>query len=401
MFSTLALQSAGDLPETDAGAHGALDAVAWPDLAISRLESTVLHEPISTPVRGAFGAMAHRNSLVVRVRLRCGVEGYGEVWSNFPAGGAEYKQTLLHTYCAAALEGQVLRHPQDAHALLARRLHRLTLQSGDFGSMAQVCAGVDQAVWDACARLQGRAFWQMAGGEPRVAVYASGIGPDDIGETIRREAAAGHTRFKIKMGFGERADHANLVEALDALTPGGVLMVDANQAWSLEQAADWLPVLEEAGVLWCEEPMPADAPFADWQALSRIATRLRLAAGENLRTLRAFEAAQANGIQVLQPDLGKWGGISENLRLPARLRNPATWICPHWLAGGVGLAASLQFKSAIGGGGFVEVDANPSILRTGMFDKAFSVDQGSIELSDAPGIVPRLNESIFGNAQWR
>jgi D-galactarolactone cycloisomerase len=60
--------------------------------------------------------------------------------------------------------------------------------------------------------------------------------------------------------------------------------------------------------------------------------------------------------------------------------------CPHWLGAGVGLTASLHLKAAVGGPGYVEVDANPNPLRDLFAGPAFRVADGSVPLHGAPGL---------------
>lgn len=375
-----------------------LQAIAWPVVELTALEVAIVTDAIETPLRGSFGAMSERVSLLLRVRDASGAVGHGEVWSNFPEGGAQYKARLARRYVAPLLAGRVLRSPWEAWDLVDRELARLALQSGDAGAFAQVCAGMDQAVWDLFCHRVDAPLWRLAGGRARVDVYASGIGPEGVAGTIHAEARAGHTRFKVKLGFGEAIDRDILDDALRALPVGGALYTDANQAWNVTEASTWLKRLEALQVAWCEEPVRADTSLAQWAALTRPLTRLQVAAGENLRGLAALHAlAREGGVRVIQPDLGKWGGITGALRLRARLADDV-WLCPHWLAGAVGLAASLQVVGAIRGQGPVEVDANPNALRTELLESAFEVEDGAIVLGDQPGIVPPLAP---GRALWQ
>ena len=86
----------------------------------------------------------------------------------------------------------------------------------------------------------------------------------------------------------------------------------------------------------------------------------------------------------MQPDVGKWGGISGCLAVAQRAQSRGVIFCPHWLAGGVGLAASLHLRAALGPQGFAEVDANPNPLREEVFPLV--PREGWVTLSDAPGI---------------
>ena len=89
---------------------------------------------------------------------------------------------------------------------------------------------------------------------------------------------------------------------------------------------------------------------------------------------------------MIQPDLGKWGGVTGALRLRALLA-PDVWLCPHWLAGAVGLAASLQLVGALRGSGPVEIDVNPNPLRTQLVDASLRITAGAVLLADVPGLV--------------
>ncbi len=364
-----------------------LGRVAWPQLRLAAVEVAIVTAPIAAPVRGSFGAMSARVSLLVRVRDGTGGVGHGEVWANFPEGGAQYKAHLLRRYVAPLLVGRTWASPWAAWDALEVELARLVLQSGDFGAFAQVCAGVDQAIWDLYCRRVGAPLWSLAGGTPHVNVYASGIGPEQVAATIREQEQAGHTRFKIKLGFGEAVDRSNLEAALAALPSAGVLLTDANQGWSVDEARAWLAVLAAQRVGWCEEPVRADVSLAAWTELTQATPDMRVAAGENLRGIQAFtDLATTGGVRVIQPDPGKWGGITGALRLHAALP-PDVWLCPHWLGGAVGLAASLQLVGALQGMGPVEVDVNPNPLRTQLLGEKLDVHAGSIVLTDRPGIV--------------
>jgi L-alanine-DL-glutamate epimerase-like enolase superfamily enzyme len=374
--------------------------LAWPPVLATRLEVLLLDEAIEHPVRTSFGTMNSRPGLLIRITADDGTFGVGEVWCNFPAGGARYKAGLATQIVAPALIGKSLSSPDAAWRDLEASFSVLALQCADFGSLSQLLAGVDQALWDLFSKRAGKPLWDLLGGRARVPVYASGIGPQRVRETITEQARAGHVRFKIKLGFGDGQDQENLAQARRALPAGGILAVDVNQGWSIEEAMRWLPRLADMGIAWCEEALRADTPWKSWRGLAEHAPSLRLAAGENLMGSECFLAAVAEGgLQVLQPDLGKWGGFSGNLQLARALAGHPTWLCPHWLAGGVGLMASLQFKAAIGGGGWVEVDANPNAQRTDAFASPLRVEDGEIQLPSGPGVVPELAPWIRG-ADW-
>ncbi|MEZ5741209.1 MAG: enolase C-terminal domain-like protein [Burkholderiaceae bacterium] len=128
-------------------------------------------------------------------------------------------------------------------------------------------------------------------------------------------------------------------------------MVDANQAWSLEQALASVPALAPFDLDWLEEPLRADRPWPEWQTLAK-ASPVALAAGENLAGGAAFaEAVRAQTLAVLQPDIAKWGGISGCWPVIDQAIRAGLRYCPHYLGGGIGLLASAHLLAAVGGGG--------------------------------------------------
>ena len=150
--------------------------------------------------------------------------------------------------------------------------------------------------------------------------------------------------------------------------------------------------LAEFAPLWLEEPIASDQPLSVWQQLARDCD-IALAAGENLRGLDAFDAALgAAAFGAIQPDLGKWGGFSGCLEVGKMARARGVMFCPHWFGGGIGLAASLHLMAAVGGPGYVEVDANTNPLRELGVIPLLKLDEGKIALSDIPGlgVVPNL-----------
>src|SRR5688572_7997590 len=204
---------------------------------ITRLECWVLRAPIAEPLANAFGAMSNRPALWLRVSASDGAYGWGEVFSNFPTVGAEHRARLVESLFVPLL----LQTPADSAAntrsMLEARTRRMAIQCGEPGPFAQIIGGIDQALWDMSARRAGQPLWKHLGGtNPKVRVYASGLGPDAVGTTALAKQAQGFRAFKLKVGFSRERDRANTAELRDALGAAATLMVDANQAWTPEQA---------------------------------------------------------------------------------------------------------------------------------------------------------------------
>jgi len=356
-----------------------------PPLQIASVEALVFRAPVVEPVQTSFGIMYDRPAVLVRIEDRDGQVGWGEIWSNFPSVGAEHRARVLESCVAPILLERAWNSPAEAFEEMTERLRVLAIQTGEPGTMAQAIAGAEIALWDLAGKLAGQPLWKLFGGSANVPVYASGLSPtapEKLAAARRRE---GYTAFKLKVGFGVERDIDNLLALRALLGPDTPLMVDANQAWTLQQAREMSTRMAEFQLTWLEEPMAADSPAQDWRALAD-ASPIALAGGENLRGEQAFSAAIDGGaFRVIQPDLGKWGGFSGCLPVGRQAVDAGLMFCPHWLGGGVGLIASMHLKAAAGGPGWVEVDSNPNPLRD-VLAACPPVHDGKVELSERPGL---------------
>ena len=355
--------------------------------AVRSVQAQVYRFPVPTPVRTSFGVMRERPALFVRVEDDDGAVGWGEIWCNFPDCGAEHRARLIDSVFAPLLAGRPLGTPIALTDELIERTAVLAIQSGEPGPIQQCIAGLDIALWDLVARRAVTPLWRhLDGRSPAIGVYASGINPEDPAGTAARCRSEGHRAFKLKLGFGEQRDLANLRAMRAELGSDALLAVDANQAWPLETATRMAALIEAFGLAWLEEPLRANRPWAEWQELAN-ATRIPLAAGENLAGHEQFDEAIARRVfQVMQPDAAKWGGLSHCLAVGRRIVQSGLCYCPHYLGGGIGLLASAHLLAAVGGNGLLEIDANPNPLRTLACGPVADVRDGQIVLGEAPGL---------------
>lgn len=358
-------------------------------LCIDHLEAVLLRAPIAIPVKTSFGTMHDRPSLLVRLTERSGCVGYGEIWCNFPSGGADYKASLLVNEISSWLLGRQFSSPMAVFDGLTAAFSTLGLQTADEGAIAQTIAGIDQAVWDITARLAGMPLWRLFGGaRAAVPAYASGIHPAQAETLAGHALSLGFDALKVKVGFDAATDQAGVRTAHKQLGKDQRMMIDANQAWpDPATAAENLRHLDDLSLTWIEEAMPANAAITDWQQLKELTT-VPLAGGENLPRLDLVgHYQQACLFDYIQPDIGKLGGFTGLLRCLERPAAGTPVYCPHWLGGAVGLAASAQILAIIGGAGMLEVDINTNPLRDAMASwKALPSASGMISLPEAHGI---------------
>lgn len=366
-------------------------------VVIERLEAFVYRYPIASPVATSFGVMRDRPAVFVRVEAADGAFGWGEIFANWPAAGAEHRARLLMMDVADLALGARLHEPGELFESLERKTRIRAIQCGEQGPFRQVIAGLDIALWDLFARRRGLPLKNLLSpaAPEQTPAYASGV---EIGRAAAAIPAArrdGHTHFKVKVGF-DVADDAAAIRALFAsLNDGEALYADANQAWGLDEASAFLRSLRGAPLGWLEEPMPVDAPPADWERLAAVSD-VPLAGGENIAGAAAFAEAVADGfLSVMQPDVAKWGGVTGCLAVAKAALAAGRTYCPHFLGGGLGLIASAHLLAAVGGPGRLEVDVNPNPLRDALVDASAAVEGGMWSIGEGPGLgVEALPDEI-------
>lgn len=366
-------------------------------VTIARVEVAAYRQPLAEPVATSFGVMQDRPAVFVRVEDAEGAFGLGEIFANWPASGAEHRCRLVAEDMADLLIGHEIEAPQDLFAHLNTRTRIRALQCGEQGPFAQCIAGLDIAAWDLFARRAGVPLHRYlnADAAATVAAYASGIHIDAAPRTIPLAKSWGFDAVKIKVGFDTKAEPAKVAALREGVAGDVELMGDANQAWDEETARRFLERTADARLAWLEEPVAATAPPETWRRLAQ-ATDTPLAGGENIACRSDFDAAIADGhLRVLQPDVAKWGGITGCRAVAIAARRAGRRYCPHFLGGGIGLAASAHLLAAIGGDGRLEVDINPNDLRDAFGPVSERLREGRWPLGDAPGLgIDSLPEAI-------
>lgn len=357
-----------------------------PTFIVRSVRAFCYRYPLSTPVVTSFGRMLSRPAVFVRAEDTDGNAGWGEVWSNFPSTGAEHRTRLVNEVLAPAITGVAVNEPLQVFEKLTRGTSVLVLQCGEPGPFAQAIAGIDLAMWDLYARRRRTALWKLLGGTARqIKVYASGINPTGSRQMAEAALARGHRALKLKIGFEPADDRANLASLRD-LVGNGMLAADANQGWSLAQALEIAPQLSEFNLAWLEEPIRADRPWREWRAL-REGAAVPLAAGENIASRDRFrQVLEDEVLRVVQPDIAKWGGITQCSTIARDITKSGKMFCPHYLGGGIGLLASAHLLAGVGGDGLLEVDSNDNPLRDRFCGPVANVRDGTITLGDDPGL---------------
>lgn len=357
-------------------------------IEITRIQAWAFRSPTKKPVATSFGVMHDRPAVLVRIEDRDGAFGWGEIWANWPAAGAEHRVRLLEMDVAHLVLGVPFASPTDFFHKLDTQTRIRAVQCGEVGPFAQVIAGLDIALWDMAARREGLPLRRLIRKDAAdsVPAYASGIQISAADDLMPRARADGHQRFKLKVGFDMDADIAAVHRVEADLAQNELIACDANQAWSLQQAKEFLSGIAGVPLHWLEEPLPVFNDAADWRTLADHAT-IPLAGGENIIGEADFDSAiKAGVLSVIQPDVAKWGGVTGNLAVARNALANSRRYFPHFLGAGIGMAASAELLAGAGGDGLLEVDVNENPLRSMLFEGGEPVSDGMWQCSDRPGL---------------
>ncbi len=170
-----------------------------------------------------------------------------------------------------------------------------------------------------------------------------GYSDDRIRRLCREGIAAGWTHFKIKVGADLEDDLRRVALVRQEIGPDRKLMVDANQAWDVDQAIAWMRELARFDPWWIEEPTSPDDVLGH-ATIARAIAPIGVATGEHCQNRVIFkQLLQANAIRFCQIDACRLGGVNEVLSVLLMAAKSGVPVCPH--AGGVGLCEYVQHLS--------------------------------------------------------
>jgi D-galactarolactone cycloisomerase len=325
---------------------------------------------------------------LVTVHTDEGLTGVGSVFSN--DGLVRAAIELL----APLVIGEHALEPER----VSEKLHQHTFWLGRGGTLTHAISGIDIALWDILGKATGQPTGRLLGGRyrDRVRPYASVLmrEPEALAERLAGLAEEGFSAFKIGWGpFGRRSDRLDeqmVSRAREVVGPDALLMVDAGASdgfwpngykWALRTAA----MLAAYGVEWFEEPLPPDA-LEDYADLRRQAP-VRIAGGEVLTRRQSFMPwLRARALDIVQPDVTKVGGLSEQRRIAHAAEDNDIAFVGHGWNTAVGLAADLQLASALRGTELIEYKAgSPYIDELTLEGFALDAD-GMLAVPDRPGL---------------
>jgi muconate cycloisomerase len=313
-------------------------------MKIKRFEPIAVSLPMSKPIKMAGVELRTSDNVLVRLETQNGVVGWGEA-ASAPSMTGETVESMMAAirYLAPFLDGAALNDISGALQRMDRAL---------YGNPAAKSA-IEIALHDALGKATGKPVYELLGGKrrqriPMLRMIASSDTQADIAEALRSKEE-GYVAFKVKVGTGEPlADAERTRKVCAALGTGLLICADANQAWSTEEALQYVRAIEGSGLDFFEQPVMGH----DLQGMAKVAAGSSIAIGfdEGLHSLddarRHRDARAAVGASLKTIKLGGIRRVFEAAELLQELGMKVN-LAGKIAESGIATAAVLHLAAAV------------------------------------------------------
>ena len=312
---------------------------------------------------------------VVRVTITDddGATGWGEAAPSRHYGETADTVASVMPVLAAVIE--------DADGWSLEALERALAKAISFNASAR--AAVSAALHDLAGKRLGIPLHRMLGLDPAAAPPTSftiAIPPDEATLRERVREAAGYPVLKIKLGssWDER-----IVRIVREMEPGKVLRVDANAAWTPKHALHMIPILQELGVEFVEQPLPGH----DVEGLRFVRERSALPIIADESCLVSTDIPRlAGAVDGINIKLAKCGGLREALRMIATARaHDMSVMCGCMVESSLGITAAAQLAPLLD---YADLDGAELVVNDPYLGA--TIDGGVISLPAGAGLGVEL-----------
>jgi L-alanine-DL-glutamate epimerase-like enolase superfamily enzyme len=336
----------------------------------------VAYKAFNLPFRYPFtiskGTKTHQPSLIVRLE-NFGVVGYGEApaitYYNIPVekmiADLEQKKQFVEKF--AFTDPERYWH----------YLHHLFPQNNFL-----VCA-LDIAAWDMYGKTRQQPLYKLWGLDlQKMPATDYTIGIDTIEKMVAKMQEKPWPIYKIKLGTSQDIE---IVTALRKHTDA-LLRVDANAAWTVDEALQKLPALKDLGVEFVEQPLAKD----DWEGMKRLFDQSPLPLIADESCVIETDVQKCNGhFHGINIKLTKCSGITPARRMIAHARTLGMQVMVGSMnESTIGSAAIAQLNPLLD-----YVDMDGPLLLAEDIATGLQFDYGKATGSDAPGLGITLTEN--------
>ena len=350
--------------------------------------------PFRRPYATARGTLERREMLLLRLVTDAGLTGLGEAVPLSLRGGADLATVARGlrrgTRRLARADLSDFAGERPLHAAVDAFIH--TAAGRRLPGPAR--AAIEMAVFDLAGKASGRPLWSLLGASSAAPVACNATliaaAPEAVADDAERWASRGFGTFKLKLGAGD--DVAQVRAVRERLGPEARIRVDANGAWSVDEALAVLRLIAPLGIELVEQPVSDPGGMAQ---LTAAATTLIAADETVVRVKDAKRARRGASCDLAAVKLSKVGGIGEANGIAAHL--------PIYLSsaldGPLGIAASghaAQVLSFTGpAAGLAHGLATQLLFAETVAARECEVRDGRLHLPDAPGLGVEIDEDAF------
>ena len=356
--------------------------------------------------------------LLVKLVTDDGITGWGECYAS--AVGPRAMTAVIEDVFARHMEGESAENIE----LMFRRAFSSGFTQRPDPTVMGAFSGLEIACWDILGKARDRPVHALIGGRvaERIRAYTYlyptrdshalpgfWIEPDQAAEAALDTVARGYTAVKFDPAgpYTIRSGHMPSMSDVsrsvafckairEAVGDRADLLFGTHGQFSTGGALRIGQAIAPYDPLWYEEPIPPDTP----EEMARVAAGLTIpvATGERLTTTREFAAVLRAGVSILQPALGRAGGIWEGRKIAALAEAHNAQVAPHLYAGPVEWAANVQLAAAIPNALMVETIETP--FHQSLIGGALTVEDGYVPVPTAPGLGIEVDEALARAHPW-
>lgn len=350
----------------------------------------------------------------VKLTTDTGVTGYGEVYAS--SVGPKAMDAVIRDVFGRHMQGE---NPENIELMFRRAYSSGFTQRPDLTVMGAF-SGLEIACWDILGKDRDRPVWALIGGmmNERIRSYTYLYplpGHDPAEFWVSPELAAESARVMVDLGFTAikfdpagpytiRGGHQPAMSDISrsvafckairgAVGDRADLLFGTHGQFTTAGAIRLGQALEPYAPLWFEEPIPPDS-LLDFQEVAR-AVRIPIATGERLTTKSEFATLlRTGGAKILQPALGRSGGINETQKIAAMAEAFNAEIAPHLYAGPVEWAANIHLSVAIPNLLMAETILTGGDFHQKLIKNSIEWEAGYILPPKAPGLGIEFDEAV-------
>ena len=352
--------------------------------------------------------------IFVKLTTDNGIVGWGEVYA--ASVGPDAMRGVIMDVFERHMQGE---NPENIERMFRRAYSSGFTQRPDLSVMGAF-SGLEIACWDILGKAHDRPVYALMGGlmNERIRSYTYlyplpgqemddfWISPDMAAECAAQMVEEGFTAVKFDPAgpYTARGGHmpamrdiarsAEFCKAIrGAVGDRADLLFGTHGQFSTGGAIRLAQALEPYSPLWFEEPVPPD----NIPEMAKVAqaTSIPVATGERLTTKAEFaEVLRQNAATILQPALGRSGGILETKKIAALAEVHNAQVAPHLYAGPIEWAANIQLAANIPNLLMAETIQQGGDFHLALIRHSITWDEGFIQAPTAPGLGIEVDEAL-------